>query len=110
MGFDCWSKVSPPIRTTLLQALHTDSILTAEWLLRKHNAATSTLAEAKKELKTIFSQPNPYTPGSTYTEKFLKDQWREQRAAQGSKVESQATRKLKLASLFELQERVERVR
>lgn len=95
----------PYILSTSVHVL-TQHCTLAEWLVRKHKNALKVLEAAQKELTTLYVLRNTFNDHKPYDDDYFRSQWSRQKLEQGSKADGETKRKLKIASLFELQEEV----
>lgn len=71
-----------------------------KWLSTRMKQAVSTLNKSQTLLTNIYALPNPHQPGRKYTEEFLLEQWKAERAAMLDPKTQQEEKKLELGKLL----------
>ncbi|OAV95166.1 hypothetical protein PTTG_26775 [Puccinia triticina 1-1 BBBD Race 1] len=82
-----------------------------KWLKKKFQAAICRRVETKKVLLGILETKNPFSrSGNTYTKKFLKAQWEEQRKFKESHTEEKEEHRAKLTEVYKQEAALEALR
>jgi hypothetical protein len=68
--------------------------------LQKLSHAENVHKSSKDALQKLQTQPNPYTPGTNYTNEFLEHQWQQEKAYHLNSDQSSDRQKVELGRLL----------